>query len=120
MLQVEFNQILETVTLKVNGPLAEADFLAAAKVVDEHLGTEGKLRGLIIYTEKFPGWESFAALVSHLRFVREHHKKIRKVALVSDTALDDLFEDIASHFVTAQLKAFDYDDLHDAVDWIAE
>jgi hypothetical protein len=34
----------------------------------------------MIYTKSFPGWESFGALVSHLKFVADHHQKIERIA----------------------------------------
>lgn len=41
----------------------------------------------MIQAGSFPGWESFAALVSHMRFVRDHHRSIGKVAAVSDSII---------------------------------
>lgn len=55
--------------------------------LDPYLETEGKPDGLMIYAKSFPGWENFAASVSHLRFVKDHQREIRKVAVVSDSAV---------------------------------
>ena len=58
--------------------LEKTDFDKLRAVVDPYLKEKGNLAGLMIYTESFPGWESFAALISHLNFVKDHHKKLRK------------------------------------------
>jgi len=38
--------------------------------LDGYLKDHDNLRGLIIVTEKFPGWESFKAYATHLKMVR--------------------------------------------------
>jgi hypothetical protein len=51
------------------GPLEKEDFEQLAKEVDPFIASKGKLVGLMIHTESFPGWENFGAFVSHLKFV---------------------------------------------------
>jgi hypothetical protein len=33
--------------------------------------------GLMIYTKSFPGWENFAAFLSHIQFVKNHQRKAK-------------------------------------------
>ena len=68
------------------GPLAAVDFQAVAREVDPWIEAHGRLKGLLVEAATFPGWESFGALVEHLRFVRDHHRNIDRVAAVSDSA----------------------------------
>ena len=56
-----------------------------AKTVDAHIEEKGDLAGLIIEVASFPGWESLGAMASHFRFVRDHHKHIKKVGVVTDS-----------------------------------
>lgn len=35
----------------------------------------------------FPGWGSFGAFVSHLKFVIDHHRHIERIAVVTDNRL---------------------------------
>jgi hypothetical protein len=58
----------------------------------------------MIEAETFPGWEDFAALVAHLRFVRDHHRKIERIAVVSDSTVLTAAPKIASHFVQVDLR----------------
>ena len=91
-----------------------------AKVVDPHIEKAGGLAGLIVEAPQFPGWDSFGALAAHLRFVREHHRKVKKIALVTDSALGTAGEKLASHFVAAQIRHFPAADFEAARKWILE
>ena len=86
--------------------LEQNDFVQLAKTVDPYLEEHGDLSGLIIEVTSFPGWESLGAMASHFRFVRDHHKHIKKVGLVTDSPLGDVAEHLASHFVAAEIRHF--------------
>jgi hypothetical protein len=104
--------------LKPDGALRAEDFTALAGTVDPYLEQHGELKGLMIEAPSFPGWDSLAALLSHLRFVRDHHRRIRRVAVVSDSTFLTVAPKIASHFVSAQLRTFDAADRAAAIAWI--
>jgi len=106
--------------VKPEGPLEQTDFEALAKEVDPYIEAQGQLNGLLISAKGFPGWKDFAALVSHLRFVKNHHQKIRKVAAVTDSGFLSILPHIANHFVHAEVKHFDYHDKDRALDWLSE
>lgn len=96
------------------------DFAQLAGEVDPYIEKTGGLAGLIIDAPVFPGWEGMAAMASHFRFVRDHHKYIARVALVTDSALGDVAEHLASHFVSAQIRHFAAGQLAQANDWVAD
>lgn len=98
--------------------LEAADFVQLAKTVDPHIEKTGGLAGLIVEAPSFPGWESFGALTAHMRFVRDHHKRIRKVAVVTDSALGNVAERLASHFVSAEIRRFKAGELESARQWV--
>ena len=100
------------------GPLQQADFEALAQLVDPYIESKGELRGLLIQTESFPGWANFAALLSHLKFVKDHHRHIAKVAAVTDSGFLTIMPSIVSHFVHAQVRHFDYADKQNALAWL--
>jgi hypothetical protein len=64
----------------------------------------------MVEAPSFPGGDTFAALLSHLRFVRDHHRFVNKVAAVSDSAILSIAPHIAKHFVKAEFRQFDADD----------
>ena len=100
------------------GRLEAGDFESLAVEIDPYIEENGPLAGLMIYVESFPGWDDFAALVSHLRFVREHHRKIAKVAAVTDSKVMSIAPRIVAHFVSAEIKHFDYADRAAALAWL--
>ena len=98
--------------------LAAEDFAALAGTVDPHIEATGGLAGIVIETPAFPGWEGLGAMAAHLRFVRDHHRRIRKVAVVTDSALGSVAEHLASHFVSAEIKRFPSGETAAAKQWI--
>ena len=104
--------------LKPEGALRAEDFTALAGAIDPYIEQHGELKGLMIEAPSFPGWESFAALVSHVRFVRDHQRLIRRIAVVSDSTLLAVAPKIASHFVSAELRTFEAADRAAALAWI--
>ena len=94
MLSVKIDEKNLVATLQPEGPLSASDFESAAKTIDPVIEKAGKLNGVIIYTKSFPGWDSFAALVSHLRFVKNHHEKVSHVAIVTDSPLGKFAEPV--------------------------
>lgn len=101
------------------GALEKADFEMLAAVVDPYIAEKGKLNGVMIEAESFPGWDDFAALVSHVEFVEGHHEKIAKLAVVSDSTVLSILPHVASHFVSAEVRHFPYIAKDEALHWLA-
>ena len=98
--------------------LAAEDFVKIAEAVDPHIEATGGLAGVIIEVPEFTGWDSFGALVAHFRLIRDHHKYVSKVAVVTDSALVKLIESLASHFVSAEVRQFPWGETEVATQWI--
>lgn len=102
------------------GPLEQKDFEMLAREVDPYIQEKGKLNGLMIQAESFPGWHDFAALVSHFQFVKNHHQHIAKVAAVTDSGFLSILPPIAKHFVSAEVRHFDYSNKETALKWLSK
>lgn len=100
--------------------LEQDDFAKLAREVDPQIESTGALAGLIIEAPVFPGWDSFGAMVAHFRFVRDHHQRIEKVAVVTDSPLGSLAEHLASHFVSAEIRHFPAGKVEAARQWIMD
>jgi hypothetical protein len=98
--------------------LEPADFEQIAKSVDSFIAETGDLAGLIIETPAFPGWSSFGAFAAHMRFVRGHHRHIKKIALVTDSPIGDIAGHLVSHFVSAEIRPFPAEAVDAARQWI--
>jgi len=100
------------------GPLQSADFERIGKEVDPFIEKHGDLAGLMIEAARPPGWEDFASLVTHIRFVRDHHRRIRRIAVVTDSSFLSVAPKIAGHFVSAEVKTFPAAGREAALAWI--
>ena len=104
--------------LRPKSALEKSDFEQLAKAVDPHIEKTGGLAGLIIEITAFPGWDSLGAMAAHFRFVRDHHRKVRKIAVVTDSALGDVAENLAAHFVAAEIRHFPAGQFAGAQQWV--
>ena len=118
MLTVNLNAIAGIALLQPDGELSAEDFKSASKIIDPYIESAGTLKGIIIHVQSFPGWDSFAALMTHFKFIKEHHKRVSHIALVTDSPIGGFAENIASHFVNAEIKSFAFSELDAAEKWI--
>jgi purine nucleoside phosphorylase len=58
-------------------------------------------------------------MAAHFRFVRDHQKHIKRIALVTGSALGNVAEHLAAHFVSAQIKHFPAGHVEAATQWVA-
>lgn len=118
MIDYHFDDLTRILTVQPKSALDKADFATLGAAVDPDIEKHGDLNGLIIAADTFPGWDSFSALITHMRFVRDHHQHVQRVAVVTDSPLGDLAERLASHFVSAQIKHFPAGAVESAQRWI--
>ena len=118
MMQFDLLRDRGILVLKPEGALRAEDFTSLAAAVDPYLEERGGLRGVLVEAPAFPGWADFAALVTHLRFVKDHHRRVRRVALVTDSSVLSIVPAIASHFVKAEVRRFDSRGRAAALAWI--
>jgi len=104
--------------IEPQGPLTKDDFAAIADRIDPIIDNKGTLDALIVKTRDFPGWEELGDVIAHFRFIKNHHRLIKKIALVTDAKIAELFPVIVDHFVKAEVKHFAFDNFHEAVAWI--
>ena len=118
MIQHELNEDDGILMVAPQGPLEADDFQALAAEVDPFIERTGGLRGVLIEAEAFPGWDGFSGLTAHLRFVRDHHRLIRRVAVVSDSPVLSHLPQLANHFVAAEVRHFPRTEWSGALDWL--
>ena len=117
-LSFELNQDQGVLILQPKGELEAGDFERVSAEVDPHIEQAGELKGLMIVAEHFPGWDDLSALTSHLRFARDHHDKIRRLAIVTNDRLVSALPRIASRFIGAEARAFPMTERDGALLWV--
>lgn len=104
--------------LKPHGPLSKEDFDSVSAAVDAFLADHARLHGVMIQTRGFPGWENFGGFTAHLHFVREHHRKVDRVAIVTDSPVAGIAESVSRHFTSADVMHFPFADGAKALGWL--
>ena len=120
MISFEFDENAGVLTVRPEGKLETQDFQTLSEDVDPFIEEKGGLNGVIIVTERFPGWEDFDGMIEHMRFVRNHHRKIARVAIVTDSKIADVAESLGKHFVKASIKHFSFKELESAKSWMSQ
>ncbi len=118
MLAYELLPELGVLIVRPEGKIEDGDFQRLAEAVDPLIETHGDLRGLLIEAESFPGWADFSALLEHMKFVKDHHRHIAKVAAVTDSTFLSIMPSVATHFVKAEVKHFDFAKREEALEWL--
>ncbi|MGB8388730.1 STAS/SEC14 domain-containing protein [Mycobacterium sp.] len=119
MIEYDLDTEHSILEVRPKAALDKNDFVELAKAVDPQIEAKGDLAGLILNAPSFPGWDSFGAMVTHFRFVRDHQKHIKKIAVVTDSHLGDVAEHLTSHFVSAEIRHFPAGQLEQAQKWIS-
>jgi hypothetical protein len=101
-------------------PLAAADFEGLAHEIDPYIAEHGNLPGLMLHAEAFPGWVNLEAALAHMRFIENHHQKIQRLAVVSDSSLLTELSRIVAHLVHVEVKHFPESAYEDALRWLRE
>lgn len=107
------------VTLKPRGELEVAELEMLGRDVDEYLKHHDKINGVIFEAKAFPGWHNVAALAAHLKFVKGHMSKVRRVCIVSDDPLLQRLPPWGEVFLTAEVRCFGAHERHIARQWVA-
>jgi hypothetical protein len=118
MITFELSKESGVLIIEPKGPLSADDFRNVSRVVDPYIEEKGKLTGLLIAAPSFPGWDSYGALVEHMKFVKGHHRKIERVAAVTDSKVMSIAPRIAEHFAHPEFKVFGSGEKARALGWL--
>jgi len=118
MLAYHLNAETGIVELRPRGPLEAHDFASLALTVDSYLEDHGKLRGVLVELDHFPGWDDWQAIAAHVRFLREHLPKVDRVAIVTDNPWLEPLPDVMRLVTPLQVRRFSSSQRGDAFAWI--
>ncbi|MCB9073171.1 MAG: STAS/SEC14 domain-containing protein [Bdellovibrionaceae bacterium] len=118
-LSYDLDKATGVLKVEISAPLTADDFEALALKVDPWIQKNGKLNGIVIHANHFPGWKDLGSMIQHISFVKNHHQKVARVALCADGICPELAPIVAKHFVDAEIKQFDYKNIADALAWVS-
>ncbi|HKQ87072.1 MAG TPA: STAS/SEC14 domain-containing protein [Candidatus Acidoferrales bacterium] len=108
------------IVIDVKHALSAQDFDVLSLTADTWIEAHGAIQGIVIHAREFPGWDNLGSLIRHIQFIRDHHRNVKRVALAADVKLASLVPKVAEHFVQAQVKRFEYDELDLAIAWAGD
>jgi hypothetical protein len=118
MLDYSIMQPEGVLMIKPHAPLSKEDFAGLSATVDSYLSDHAKIHGVMIQAKGFPRWENFGGFTAHMHFVREHHRKIERLAIVTDSHFSGMAESLGKHFTSAEVKHYPFADDAKALDWL--
>jgi hypothetical protein len=101
------------VMLRPNSEVTIDDIEDVRFSVDRYLESHDRIHGILV-----EDWEGLTELIGQLRFVRDYHEKIERVALLTDAHLPPGADALATHFVGATVQHFPYSQSGDALKWL--
>ncbi len=118
MLEYTIVEAAGILRVKPSGALTEQDFAGLTRFADAYLAKHDAFAGMLVEARSFPGWESFAGLASHLRFVRDHQRRIERIAIVTDSVVAHIVDILAQPFAAARIRHFPFGQSDDAMAWL--
>ena len=114
------SEVIGTDTLKLVAPnkLRAGDFLEVAPKVDALIAKNRTIR-LLIDASKLDGWVDIEAAEKHMQFVKEHEKKVERIAIIIQHEWQHWFVAAVKVFLHPQIKAFDKAHEAEAMRWLA-
>jgi type II secretory pathway component PulK len=112
-------EIISANALRIIAPdkLKADDFRQIAPQIDSLISQHGKIR-LLIDASGFNGWENIAAFENHAGFVKNHQKKIERIAVITAHEWQDWLIGAVRIFVHPEVRAYDKSHASKARRWI--
>ena len=120
MINAELHRAVGVLVMEPSDTLESVDFERLHLLADPYIAEHGKLNGLLIYADAFPGWDSFSALLSHIKFVVDRHVQIRRVAVVADARFQSLLPNVIDLLVDSEVLHFGFERRQEAMAWLSE
>lgn len=105
------------IKLEVSGKLQSSDLDKLAKLADESIKKHGKVR-LFINSSLFEGWDDFATMQKHFRFVQEHHNYVEKLSIITGPWWQNFMLSFAKIFIHPKVKTFEVGEEEVALKWL--
>ena len=118
MLHADIDPDRNIVTVSPEGKVSQEDFEMLSNTISGYINEADKVPALVIETRHLPHWDSFAALLRHIKLVRTYEKVIPKVAIISDSKILQIAPSLADHFVKAKIRHFTAAHREAALDWV--
>ncbi len=93
------------------------DFRQIAPQIDSLIHRYGKIR-LLIDASAFDGWENVAAFEHHAGFIKDHQKKVERIAVIAGHEWQHWLIGAIRIFLHPEVRAFDKSHESEALQWV--
>lgn len=107
------------VELALKGTIRSTDFQRIEEHVDGLIAQCGSIRLLLDATE-FDGWQDVDAAKTHFQFVKEHHSRVERIAVLGNHQWQHWLASAIGVFLHPEVKCFEPDQKQSALLWLAE
>ncbi|HTI48118.1 MAG TPA: STAS/SEC14 domain-containing protein [Casimicrobiaceae bacterium] len=118
MLAYHLNPETGIVELRPRGPLEAQDFTSLWLTMKSYIEDHGRLRGLLLELDRFPGFDDWDAIAAQIRFVRRNLPKVDRIALLTDNPWLEPLPDVLRLLTPLEVKRFPLERRGDAFAWI--
>lgn len=117
MINVDIKERENVFIVSSDAEITAEAIVGLSKTLNDYINMHDRVPNLVFRAHTVPHWKNFDALKHHFQFVRNHHKLIKKIAVVSDSKLIWLVRPIVDHFTGAKVRRFPEKAFDDAVNW---
>jgi len=107
------------VEVAVTGTMKSEDFKEFGEKADAVIKEYGDIR-VLIDASGFNGWDNLDAAEHHFSFVKKHHEKVERLAIVAGHTWQHWLAAMVRVFVHPEVKIFDKDQVEEARKWVKE
>ncbi len=120
MININLDEQQSILYVKPTSALNAKDFAQLSDTINNYVKQHGTLKGFLIETERFPGWDNINAFFAHMKFIKNHHTKIQKIALVTNSKFASTAEKYIGPYIKAKIKHFPHGQAESAKQWIEQ
>jgi hypothetical protein len=112
-------EVISANALKITVPekLKAEDVREIAPQIDALLSEHGQIR-LLIDASGFSGWENVATFETHAKFIKSHHQRVERIAVIVAHDWQHWLIGAVRVFVHPEVRAFDKSHESEALRWI--
>ena len=119
MIDIETKRAENIFILTPKGSITVKDIGTVASTIDDYINEHDAIPSLVFRVSELPHWKDFEAMGAHFRLVKDHHKIVPKVAIVSNSSFLALVRVFVDQFTGARVRRFPEEAFDDAVNWAA-
>ncbi len=117
MIEIQTNDASSLIEATVTDQLKADDFSSVAPKVDAFIEKHDKV-SVLLDLSGFHGWENVAAARTHFTFIKDHHKRIERIAVVANKTWQHWIAAVIGTFISAEEKCFDENQKDEARNWL--